>query len=87
MRFTKTLIAAGALALLAGPTLAQQPPIKVGVLHSLSGTMAISETTLKDTVLMLIDAQNKKGGILGRKLEGGGRRPGVQLAAVRRKGP
>ena len=69
MRLTKTLIAAGAIALLAGPTLAQQPPIKIGVLHSLSGTMAISESTLKDTVLMLIDAQNKKGGVLGRKLE------------------
>src|SRR6202165_341819 len=46
-----------------------QATIKVGVLHSLSGTMAISETTLKDTVLMLIDAQNKKGGLLGKKLE------------------
>jgi urea transport system substrate-binding protein len=43
--------------------------IKVGVLHSLSGTMAISETTLKDTVLMLVDAQNKAGGVLGKKLE------------------
>ncbi|MBD0788271.1 urea ABC transporter substrate-binding protein [Vibrio sp. Y2-5] len=43
--------------------------IKVGVLHSLSGTMAISETTLKDTMLMLIDEQNKKGGLLGKKLE------------------
>ncbi len=43
--------------------------IKVGVLHSLSGTMAISETTLKDTVLMLIDKQNKAGGLLGKKLE------------------
>ena len=43
--------------------------IKVGVLHSLSGTMAISETTLKDTILMLIDEQNKKGGLLGKKLE------------------
>ncbi|MEP7312704.1 MAG: urea ABC transporter substrate-binding protein [Pseudomonadota bacterium] len=43
--------------------------IKVGVLHSLSGTMAISETTLKDTVLMMIDEQNKKGGVMGRKLE------------------
>jgi len=43
--------------------------IKVGVLHSLSGTMAISETTLKDTILMMIDAQNKKGGLLGKKLE------------------
>jgi urea transport system substrate-binding protein len=48
---------------------AQQPTIKVGVLHSLSGTMAISETTLKDTILMMIDEQNKKGGLLGRKLE------------------
>ncbi|WP_420465333.1 urea ABC transporter substrate-binding protein [Panacagrimonas sp.] len=43
--------------------------IKVGVLHSLSGTMAISETTLKDTVLMMIDEQNAKGGVLGKKLE------------------
>lgn len=43
--------------------------IKVGVLHSLSGTMAISETTLKDTMLMLIDEQNKKGGLLGKQLE------------------
>ncbi len=43
--------------------------IKVGVLHSLSGTMAISETTLKDTVLLMIDEQNKKGGLLGKKLE------------------
>jgi len=44
-------------------------PIKVGVLHSLSGTMAISETTLKDVMLMLIAQQNAKGGLLGRKLE------------------
>ncbi|WP_353474477.1 urea ABC transporter substrate-binding protein [Salipiger sp. H15] len=44
-------------------------PIKVGVLHSLSGTMAISETTLKDTMLMLIDKQNKAGGLLGCQLE------------------
>ena len=43
--------------------------IKVGVLHSLSGTMAISETTLKDTVLMMIEEQNKKGGLLGKQLE------------------
>ena len=43
--------------------------IKVGILHSLSGTMAISETTLKDVMLMLIDEQNKKGGVLGKKLE------------------
>ena len=43
--------------------------IKVGVLHSLSGTMAISETTLKDVMLMLIEEQNAKGGLLGKKLE------------------
>lgn len=43
--------------------------IKIGILHSLSGTMAISETTLKDTVQMLVDEQNKKGGVLGKKIE------------------
>ncbi|MFC6671786.1 urea ABC transporter substrate-binding protein [Marinobacterium aestuariivivens] len=48
---------------------AAEDTIKVGVLHSLSGTMAISETTLKDTMLMLIEEQNRKGGLLGRKLE------------------
>ena len=48
---------------------AQEDTIKVGILHSLSGTMAISETTLKDAMLMLIEEQNKKGGVLGKKLE------------------
>ncbi len=48
---------------------AQAETIKIGVLHSLSGTMAISETTLKDTMLMLIEAQNAKGGLLGKQLE------------------
>jgi urea transport system substrate-binding protein len=43
--------------------------IKIGVLHSLSGTMAISETTLKDVMLMLVEEQNKKGGLLGKKIE------------------
>ncbi|HLA02854.1 MAG TPA: ABC transporter substrate-binding protein, partial [Aestuariivirga sp.] len=52
----------------ASPALAEET-IKVGVLHSLSGTMAISETTLKDAMLMLIEEQNKKGGVLGKKLE------------------
>ncbi|WP_353645336.1 urea ABC transporter substrate-binding protein [Mesorhizobium sp. WSM2239] len=54
---------------LATQALAQEETIKVGVLHSLSGTMAISETTLKDTMLFLIEEQNKKGGLLGKKLE------------------
>ena len=52
-----------------GPAAVAQDTIKVGVLHSLSGTMAISETTLKDAMLMLIEEQNKKGGLLGKKLE------------------
>ncbi len=51
------------------PVAQAQDTIKVGVLHSLSGTMAISETTLKDVMLMLIEEQNKKGGLLGKKLE------------------
>jgi hypothetical protein len=71
-RFTlKALTAAVALAGTAGlPAFAQSGgTIKVGVLHSLSGTMAISETVLKDTVLMAIDEINAKGGVLGKKLE------------------
>ena len=48
---------------------AAEDPIKVGILHSLSGTMAISETVLKDTVEMLIAKQNAEGGVLGRELE------------------
>lgn len=57
------------VSLCGGHAVAADGTIKVGVLHSLSGTMAISETTLKDTMLMLIDEQNKKGGLLGKKLE------------------
>jgi urea transport system substrate-binding protein len=52
----------------AGPVKAADT-IKVGILHSLSGTMAISETTLKDVMLMLIAEQNKKGGLLGKQIE------------------
>jgi urea transport system substrate-binding protein len=65
--------AAALLGIVAGVALAApahaEDTIKVGILHSLSGTMAISETTLKDVMLMLIDEQNKKGGLLGKKLE------------------
>ena len=62
---------ATAAILAAGAVSAQEAdcPIKVGVLHSLSGTMAISETTLKDTMLMLIEKQNEAGGLLGCELE------------------
>ncbi len=52
-----------------GAVIAAEDTIKVGILHSLSGTMAISETTLKDTMLMLIEKQNEKGGLLGKDLE------------------
>ncbi|MGA7983264.1 MAG: urea ABC transporter substrate-binding protein [Chromatiaceae bacterium] len=61
--------ASAGLALALSGLTAAADSIKVGILHSLSGTMAISETTLKDTMLMLIDEQNKKGGLLGKKLE------------------
>lgn len=61
-------LAGAALGLMA-TALQAADTIKVGVLHSLSGTMAISETTLKDTVLMMVDQQNKAGGLLGKKLE------------------
>ena len=62
--------AAGALALPAiRPASAQGAPIKVGVLHSLSGTMAISETALRDTVLMMVEWINGRGGLLGRRVE------------------
>ncbi len=71
---TKHTLGVSALAfaaVLGAPALAQETecPVKVGVLHSLSGTMAISETTLKDTVEMLIDQQNAAGGLLGCEIE------------------
>ncbi|MFK7745147.1 MAG: urea ABC transporter substrate-binding protein [Roseobacter sp.] len=63
-----TLAATAATCALAAPLMAEET-IKIGVLHSLSGTMAISETTLKDTMLLLIEQQNAKGGVLGKQLE------------------
>jgi urea transport system substrate-binding protein len=70
MKFKKLIIASSIIAssIVTQVSIAADT-IKVGVLHSLSGTMAISETTLKDTVLMMIEKQNEKGGILGKKLE------------------
>ena len=67
----KSRAAAGLLTglLTLSPTAGAAEPIKVGVLHSLSGTMAISETALKDVMLFLIEEQNARGGVLGRKLE------------------
>ncbi len=66
--FAKRLLLTGLAGLVVGLANAADT-IKVGVLHSLSGTLAISETTLKDVVLMLVDEQNKKGGLLGKQLE------------------
>ncbi len=63
------LAAVAAAMLAAGAARADDDTIKVGILHSLSGTMAISETTLKDVMLMLIEEQNKQGGLLGKQLE------------------
>ena len=68
--FRGAMSAAAFAAALAGGSAAQAADtIKVGVLHSLSGTMAISETTLKDTVLMMVDDLNKNGGLLGKQVE------------------
>jgi len=72
MNSIRTLLGAGAIVLgglAAGTAQAQEDPIKVGVLHSLSGTMAISETTLKDAMLMLVEDLNENGGLLGREVE------------------
>ena len=69
MKLIRTLFAGATMLATVSSAHAQSGTIKVGVLHSLSGTMAISETTLKDAVLMMIAEQNKKGGLLGRKLE------------------
>jgi len=65
----RSLLLSAALLPFALPAFAQDCPVKVGVLHSLSGTMAISETTLKDTVEMLVDIQNDAGGLLGCEIE------------------
>ncbi|RZL33174.1 MAG: urea ABC transporter substrate-binding protein [Rubrivivax sp.] len=65
----RSALALAAAATLLSTTAFAADTIKVGVLHSLSGTMAISETVLKDTVLMAIDEINAKGGLLGKKLE------------------
>ena len=69
-KFTGALAMAGAMAVSAMLASAEaEDTIKVGVLHSLSGTMAISETTLKDTILMMVDDVNKRGGLLDKKVE------------------
>ena len=68
-QFTLKAVSAAVVLAGLGLTAHAQETIKVGVLHSLSGTMAISETVLKDTVLMTIDEINAKGGVMGKKLE------------------
>src|SRR6187401_1792892 len=70
--FIRTLIAGATLSafgILSSFTASAADTIKVGVLHSLSGTMAISETVLKDVTLMAIEEINSKGGVMGKKLE------------------
>ncbi len=71
MKLRKLIVASSIIAgsLVSSLSIAEEDTIKVGVLHSLTGTMAISETTLKDTVLMMVEEQNKQGGLLGKKLE------------------
>jgi len=66
--FIKATVLAAALSSI-GMAAQAADTIKVGILHSLSGTMAISETALKETALMTIEEINKNGGVLGKKLE------------------
>ena len=72
---TRRNLGSAASALLLGTTLPKalraqtKDPIRIGVLHSLSGTMAISETILKDFLLMQVKEQNAKGGLLGRQIQ------------------
>ena len=66
---TAAIITAGIAAVSTSVLAQSKDPIKVGILHSLSGTMAISETVLKDVALMAIEEINAKGGVMGRKLE------------------
>src|SRR5690606_33731429 len=71
-KLSRGLLLAGAMgvSMISAPASAQESePIKIGILHSLSGTMAISETTLRDVMLMLIEQQNEACGVLGRPLE------------------
>ncbi len=68
-RFATALVTAAVMGASVQAVAQDDAPIKVGILHSLSGTMAISESTLKDTVEMLIEQQNEAGGLLGRQLE------------------
>ena len=83
--WTRALL--GGAALLASAALARaEDTIKIGILHSLSGTMAISETILKDLMLMQIADLNAKGGLLGKKIEPVVVDPSFKLAAIRREG-
>ena len=71
-KFLKLLTLATCLTVACVPPLVaadSSEPIKVGILHSLSGTMAISETSLKDVALMTIEEINKSGGVMGRQLQ------------------
>ncbi len=72
MKFSRLLslsVAGAALAAGFSARAAEEEPVKVGVLHSLSGTMAISETSLRDVLLYTFDEINAKGGVLGKKIE------------------
>ena len=68
-RVALSLATLALLAFAAASCTKEAEPVKIGILHSLTGTMAISETSLRDAVLMAVDEINAKGGVLGRKIE------------------
>ena len=84
----RSFLAAGAFAASAFASFlhAEDKTVKVGVLHDLSGTMAFSETSLRDILLFTIDEINAKGGVLGKKIVPDIQDPGFRLAHLRRKG-
>jgi urea transport system substrate-binding protein len=69
MKWKLVLFATWVLTLVVGPSARAQDTVKIGVLHSLSGTMAISETSLRDVVLMAVEEINKSGGVMGKQIE------------------
>ena len=69
MHLLRTYVLLFLLLVCSNQTISGAEPIRVGVLYSSTGTMAVSESRLRDALLVMIDQQNKLGGLLGRPLE------------------
>ena len=67
--FARQLVALALVCGMSASAQAAKEPVKIGILHSLSGTMAISEVSLRDAVLMAVEEINESGGVLGHPIE------------------